>query len=67
MCQELAAFTAFQIGIAALATSQVPDCCIYSAPNLRITHAAFVTLSLGGLDGGSQWVILFKSTMSKNS
>lgn len=39
------------------------DC---SAPDLRITHAAFVTLSLGGLDGGSQWVILFKTTMSKN-
>ena len=55
--------------IAVFATSQIglPVCCICSAPDLRITHAAFVTLSFGGLDGGSQWVILFNSTMSKNS
>ena len=29
-------------------------CCICNIPNLRTAHAAFVTLSLGGLDGGSR-------------
>ena len=33
--------------------------CVCSTPNFQAAYAAFVTLSLGGLDGGSQWVILF--------
>ena len=40
-------------------------CCICSAPNLRITIAANITLSLGGLDGGS-WCLSLKQLNKKH-